>query len=208
MAETILNSESSDSPGDILTCCLARLFIWKSKPYIKQAKKQKSCFIKVNFPSTLFHKNLWMVQGSVYGWSKSSGPLLSDLFPRAEQSLPGVGGLPSAHGLPCPPGLQQTRLQHHNVWKAVQHATNKNCNTGQSVLLAADSATHPRIVKNLFHAVNKTKTKNCNCETKNGTKPCLQGRCPEKNMLSLGLCPNEGGEGPTQIFGNFSKVHF
>ena len=46
MAETILNSESSDSPGDILTCCLARLFIWKSKPYIKQAKKQKSCFKK------------------------------------------------------------------------------------------------------------------------------------------------------------------
>ena len=37
MAETILNAESSDSPGDILTCCL---FIWKSKSYVKQAKKQ------------------------------------------------------------------------------------------------------------------------------------------------------------------------
>ena len=61
MAETILNSESSDSPGDTLTCCLARLFIWKSKAYIKQAKKQKNCFIKVNYPSTLFHKNLWVV---------------------------------------------------------------------------------------------------------------------------------------------------
>ena len=43
MAETILNSESSDSPGDILTCCLARLFIWKSKSYIlsKQKKLKK-----------------------------------------------------------------------------------------------------------------------------------------------------------------------
>ena len=58
MAETILNSESSDSPGDILNCCLARLFIWKSKPYIKQAKTTKKLLRKSEFPVDPFPPKL------------------------------------------------------------------------------------------------------------------------------------------------------
>jgi len=68
MAETILSAESTDSPGDILTCCL---FMWKSKSYVKQAKKQakkllhRSGFSVDPFPQKLVDvvgKCVWMEQ--------------------------------------------------------------------------------------------------------------------------------------------------
>ena len=44
--------------------------------------------------------------------------------------------------------------------------------------------------------------------TKRGGCMPYKGQSPEKSSCSFGFCPNEGGEGPAQIFGTFSEVHY